>query len=33
LSFLKYLKDNSITGDVAFITDNKSDFLKKKVLI
>ncbi|MDK2598315.1 PIN domain-containing protein [Pseudoalteromonas obscura] len=30
LSFLKYLKENSITGDVAFITDNKSDFFEKK---
>lgn len=26
LSFLEYLKDNSIEGDVAFITNNKHDF-------
>lgn len=30
LSFLEYLKDNQITGDIAFITDNKNDFFEKK---
>lgn len=30
LSFLKYVKDNNIEGDIAFITANSSDFFKKK---
>jgi len=29
LSFLNYLKKNNVTGDVAFITNNKSDFFKQ----
>ncbi|MBE0362465.1 hypothetical protein PULV_a3104 [Pseudoalteromonas ulvae UL12] len=30
LSFLKYIKDNEIEGDIAFITSNSTDFFKKK---
>jgi galactose mutarotase-like enzyme len=30
LSFLSYLKDNDIEGDVAFITNNKHDFFEVK---
>lgn len=30
LSFLKYIKDNNIEGDIAFITSNSTDFFRKK---
>ncbi|MER0365646.1 PIN domain-containing protein [Vibrio vulnificus] len=30
LSFLRYLKEQKIDGEVAFITDNKNDFFEKK---